>query len=156
EGDGEEIRRPDRADAASLGRISSFARNGGILAGPPQPLARPAALPARRRWWMDRRTSRSVKKKPLSRKPSAVTSPHLLAAALGAQGERVFIAEVKETGSGVKILLVKASFCAMNGRTAAELVGKPHGVVPADKSQLGKRDTTLSSRHSKKPFTGEE
>ena len=53
----------------------------------------------------------------------------LLAAALRAQSEGVFIAERGASARGLKILFVNDSFCAMTGHSAAELIGRPHGSV---------------------------
>ncbi len=66
-------------------------------------------------------------------------APALLAAALRAQSEGVFIAERRLGPQGLKILFVNESFCAITGRPAEQLVGRAHGELhdgPADIAQL--------------------
>jgi PAS domain S-box-containing protein len=65
----------------------------------------------------------------------------LLAAALRAQSEGVFIAERRIGPHGLKILFANDSFCALTGRPAAKLVGRAHGELheePMDAVQLGR------------------
>ena len=72
------------------------------------------------------------KNRPASRSPSLRVPAALLAAALRAQSEGVFIAERSSSRHGMRIVFVNASFCAMTGHSAAELVGEPHGVLHVD------------------------
>ena len=71
-------------------------------------------------------------------RPSPVSAT-LLAAALRAQSEGVFLATPRLGPDGLKILFVNDSFCALTGRKATELVGQAHGALhdgPADLRQL--------------------
>jgi PAS domain S-box-containing protein len=95
-----------------------------------------------------------VKKSPA--KPRAARVPAaLLAAALRAQADGVFIAVRRPGTRGLKILFANDAFCAMTGRSAAELVGQPHGLVHADKCDLAKIADWLRGKRSGQPFTGE-
>jgi PAS domain S-box-containing protein len=95
-----------------------------------------------------------VKKSPA--KPRAASAPTaLLAAALRAQADGVFIAVRRPRARGVKILFANDAFCAMTGRTAAELAGQPHGLVHADKCDLAKIADWLRGDRTRQPFTGE-
>ncbi len=58
--------------------------------------------------------------------PRAI-SPALLAAALRAQSEGVFIADRRLGLKGLKILFANDSFCAITGRAASALLGRFHG-----------------------------
>ncbi len=82
----------------------------------------------------------SGKKKVRRTAPRArAVAPALLAAALRAQSEGVFIAAPRLGAKGVKILFANDSFCAIIGRTAAEVVGRGHAELhdgPADLEQL--------------------
>ena len=55
---------------------------------------------------------------------SASVPSSLLAAALRAQSEGVFIASRACGPKGIKILFVNESFCLMTGRSAGELIGE--------------------------------
>ncbi|MSU50511.1 MAG: PAS domain S-box protein [Opitutus sp.] len=62
----------------------------------------------------------------------------LLAAALRAQSEGVFVAERGTGARGLKIIFVNDSFCTMIGHPAVDLVGRPHGVLHAERSDVEK------------------
>jgi PAS domain S-box-containing protein len=62
----------------------------------------------------------------------------LLAAALRAQSEGVFIGGSTSGARGVKILFVNDSFCAMTGRGATELVGHSHGMLHVESSEVAR------------------
>jgi two-component system cell cycle sensor histidine kinase/response regulator CckA len=74
-----------------------------------------------------------VKKK---RQTSTAAPPKLLAAALEAQADGVFIGEAKATAQGLKIVFVNERLCAMTGRVAKELIGQRHGFLHADASDV--------------------
>ena len=65
------------------------------------------------------------------RRAAEPLAPHvpagLLAAALRAQSEGVFIAERGAGARGVKIIFANESFCAITGYSLSELVGRRHG-----------------------------
>ena len=75
---------------------------------------------------------------PASKKKSARRSavrsvpPTLLATALRAQSEGVFIADRRIGPKGLRILFVNDSFRAMTGYAGSDLVGQWHGVLHAD------------------------
>ncbi|MDO8543368.1 MAG: ATP-binding protein [Opitutaceae bacterium] len=79
----------------------------------------------------------------------------LLAAALRAQSEGVLIAGRRATERGLRILFVNASFCAMTGHAAAELVGRPHGVLHADPADLRRLKRWLPHARPGEPLTGD-
>lgn len=60
----------------------------------------------------------------------------LLAAALRAQSEGVFIAERRPRSPALRIIFVNDSFCAMTGYTAAQLIGRPHRLLHADRAEI--------------------
>ncbi|HYD83519.1 MAG TPA: ATP-binding protein [Opitutus sp.] len=93
-------------------------------------------------------------KKPAAKK-SAGLPPSLLAAALRAQADGVFVAEAKSTARGLKILFVNESFCAMTGQAAAELVGRPHGALHVDKADVSKLTGWLRNAEPGKTLAGE-
>ena len=79
------------------------------------------------------------KKKRRAGSAARAVAPALLAAALRAQSEGVFIADRRMGPKGLKILFVNDSFCAITGRPAADLVGRSHAELhdePADLRQL--------------------
>ncbi len=66
-------------------------------------------------------------------------APALLAAALRAQSEGVFIADRRLGPKGLRILFVNDAFCALTGLPAGQLIGRSHGELhdgPADVAQL--------------------
>jgi two-component system, cell cycle sensor histidine kinase and response regulator CckA len=81
--------------------------------------------------------------------------PTLLAAALRAQSEGVFIAGRAGDPRGLKILFANESFCAMTGRSPADLIGRPHGMLHVDQGDVIRLRRWL--RHAKpgEPLTGE-
>jgi PAS domain S-box-containing protein len=73
----------------------------------------------------------------VARSTPAVT-PALLAAALRAQSEGVFIAERRLDQKGFRIIFVNDGFCALTGRAARDLIGCAHGELhdePLDTAQ---------------------
>ena len=82
-------------------------------------------------------------------------SPALLAAALRAEADGIFIAEAKPSTRGFKIVFANKSFCAMTGRSAAELVGVFHGCLHAEKADVVKTARWLKQVRSRPSLTGE-
>ncbi len=79
----------------------------------------------------------------------------LLAAALRAQSEGVFIAARRSGPRGLKILFANDSLCTMAGRTAAQLVGQPHGVLHAEPTEVERTRRWLAHAKPGEPLTGE-
>ena len=80
----------------------------------------------------------------------------LLAAALRAQSEGVFIADRRRPGAnGLKILFVNDSFCTMTGHSAAELVGRAHGVLHDERADVRRLRRWLPKARPGEPLTGE-
>jgi len=92
-------------------------------------------------------------KKRAAKKPSV--APGLLAAALRAQADGVFIADATPSPRGLRILFVNESFCAMTGRSARELTGSSHGVLHADPSDVERTTKWLDGDRVSRPHTGE-
>lgn len=88
-------------------------------------------------------------------KRSAAARPDLLAAALRAQADGVFIAEAQPSARGLRILFANDSFCAMTGRTARELVGTLHGTLHADHADIDKVAKWLDGGQVARPLAGE-
>src|SRR5256885_1266170 len=81
--------------------------------------------------------SRSNSTRPRRRETTTKQVPAtLLAAALRAQSEGVFIAERSNSPQGLKILFANESFCLMTGRSTDELVGRPHGMLHVDPAEV--------------------
>ena len=79
----------------------------------------------------------------------------LLADALRAQSEGVFIADRRADKQGLKILFANASFCTMTGHTADELIGKPHGVLHADQAEVERLRQWLPDATPGQPLVGD-
>lgn len=79
----------------------------------------------------------------------------LLAAALRAQSEGVFIAGRACGPKGIKILFVNDSFCVMTGRPAKELIGRAHGVLHADPSDVIRLRRWLRDASPGRPLIGD-
>jgi len=79
----------------------------------------------------------------------------LLAAALRAQSEGVFIAEVGRSSDGLRIVFVNESFCAMTGHEARELIGQSHGLLHADRKEVGRLQRWLRMARRGEPLVGE-
>lgn len=91
-------------------------------------------------------------------RPKAKVAPvpvRLLAAALCAQSEGVFIAEVGRAARGLKIVFVNDSFCAMTGHRASELVGQPHGLLHAERKAVTGLRRWLRTARGGEPLRGE-
>ena len=87
--------------------------------------------------------------------PIAAVPATLLAAALRAQSEGVFIAGRACGSKGLKILFVNDSFCLMTGRAAAELIGQPHGCLHADPAEIVRLRRWLRSASPGRPLIGD-
>jgi two-component system cell cycle sensor histidine kinase/response regulator CckA len=81
--------------------------------------------------------------------------PALLAAALRAQSEGVFIADRHSGANGLKILFANDSFCAMTGHSASELVGRPHGVLHDERTDVERLRRWLPKAQPGQPLVGE-
>lgn len=79
----------------------------------------------------------------------------LLAAALRAQSEGVFIAEIGRAVHGLRIIFVNESFCLMTGHVARELVGRRHGLLHADRKEVGRLRRWLRTARRGEPLVGE-
>ena len=79
----------------------------------------------------------------------------LLAAALRAQSEGVFIAGRACGAKGVRILFANDSFCAMTGRPAEQLIGQPHGILHADPAEVGRLRRWLRTASPGQPLIGD-
>ncbi len=93
-----------------------------------------------------------------ARRPAARTPrvpAELLAAALRAQSEGVFIAGRDCTELGVTILFANDSFCAMVGRPAADVVGLPHGRLHLDRGEVERLRRWLAHAHPGQSLVGE-
>lgn len=93
-------------------------------------------------------------KKTRTRSPHAA-SPELLAAALRAQADGVFIAEAAPTPDGFKIIFANESFCTMTGWNMAELIGSHHGRLHAESSDVIRTCTWTEPNLDAQPRTGE-
>ncbi len=79
----------------------------------------------------------------------------LLAAALRAQSEGVFIADRRMGPHGLKILFANDSFCAMTGHSAGELVGRAHGVLHDERTDVERLRRWLPKALPGQPLVGE-
>ena len=79
----------------------------------------------------------------------------MLAAALRAQSDGVFIARARAGLRGLKILFVNDSFCAMTGCTAARLVGRTHGALHVEKSGVARLRRWLPDAKPGQSLVGE-
>ena len=79
----------------------------------------------------------------------------LLAAALRAQSEGVFIADHRAGKHGVKILFANDSFCAMTGHAPEDLVGKPHGMLHIDRAEVARLRRWLPRAVPGEPLVGD-
>ncbi|MEY2881087.1 MAG: hypothetical protein RLZZ15_3467 [Verrucomicrobiota bacterium] len=79
----------------------------------------------------------------------------LLAAALRAQSEGVFIAERRCGPRGLKIIFANDSFCEMTGHGLAQIVGQPHGVLHVERADVERLRHWLPRAHPGQPLVGE-
>ena len=98
--------------------------------------------------------NRGTKKRRATPSVQAIT-PALLAAALRAQSEGVFIADGRLQQKGLKMLFVNASFCAIAGRPAGELIGRMHGELHDDPVDVRQLRAWLRSARPGEPLTCE-
>lgn len=99
-------------------------------------------------------TKKSTNPRRSSRSASGVSTA-LLAAALRAQSEGVFIAERRLGPQGLKIVYANDSFCTMTGYSDAELAGRPHGLLHLERGELDRLKRWLPRARSGQPLTGE-
>jgi len=79
----------------------------------------------------------------------------LLAGALRAQSEGVFIAERRCRARGLKIVFANDSFCAMTGHSALELVGRAHGFLHLERVDVERLRHWLPKAQPGQPLVGE-
>jgi PAS domain S-box-containing protein len=79
----------------------------------------------------------------------------LLAAALRAQSEGVFIAERRPRAAGLRIIFANDSFCAMTGYTAAQLVGRAYRLLHTDRAEIDRLVESLPKNVRESPATGD-
>jgi two-component system cell cycle sensor histidine kinase/response regulator CckA len=79
----------------------------------------------------------------------------LLAAALRAQSEGVFIAERKCGANGLKIVFANDSFCAMTGYAGSELVNRAHGFLHLERVDIERLRHWLPKAQPGQPLVGE-
>jgi two-component system cell cycle sensor histidine kinase/response regulator CckA len=80
---------------------------------------------------------------------------HVLAAALRAQSEGVFIAERCPGRKGLRIVFANQSFCTMTGYAEGDLVGRSHDLLHADRAELSRLRRWFSASPSREPLAGE-
>jgi PAS domain S-box-containing protein len=89
-------------------------------------------------------------------RPAAPAAPDaLLAAALQAQDQGVFIARHVPGVEGLEIIFANENFCAMAGYTAAALCGRGPGLLHADKADVKKISRWRRDARAGRPLTGE-
>ena len=90
-----------------------------------------------------------------SRRPARRAVPAtLLAAALRAQSECVFLAERQPRG-GLRIIFVNDSFCTMMGRGAAELIGSSAEPLHASRADVAELRRWLPRAKPGQPLVGD-
>ncbi len=102
----------------------------------------------------------SAKKKGGKRTPSRARAAKaapiaLLAGALRAQSEGVFIAERKCGPQGMKIVFANDSFCAMTGYSSIELVNRAHGFLHVERVDVERLRHWLPKAQPGQPLVGE-
>ncbi|MEX2043724.1 MAG: ATP-binding protein [Opitutus sp.] len=97
----------------------------------------------------------NIPSRPRRNRTGQEVSASLLAAALRAQSEGVFIAEKRLTTQGLRIIFVNASFCAMTRHSPAELIGRPHGTLHADPADLQRLERWLPRAKPGQPLVGD-
>lgn len=86
---------------------------------------------------------------------TAALSPALLAAALRAQDQGVFIARRGGAAAGLEIVFANEMFGAMTGQPATGLPGRRHGFLHGEKSDVKKIVQWEKTARAGRPFTGE-
>ena len=110
---------------------------------------------------MDHRTARplnlwlTVPVPTPKKNPRSNPSARLLAAALGALGEGVIIADARWQRGGFPVVFANASLCALTGWSASELRGQPHGRLHVDRPSLGAVRRWRTAASPGETFTGE-
>jgi PAS domain S-box-containing protein len=79
----------------------------------------------------------------------------LLAAALRAQSEGVFIAERSARGGRLKIIFANDSFCSLVGRGPRSLVGQPYEMLHASNADVAEQREWLPRARPGQPLVGE-
>jgi PAS domain S-box-containing protein len=79
----------------------------------------------------------------------------LLADALRAQSEGVFLAGCEADAHGLRIVFVNDSFCAMTGHSATELLGRRHGMLHVEPADVRRLRRWLPRARPGQPLTGD-
>lgn len=85
----------------------------------------------------------------------APPSPELLAAAMSALDEGVFIAERKLQKDGLRIRFANKSFCEMTGYAEKELVGRGHGFMHVERADRVRLASWLRAPQPSRSLSGE-
>ncbi len=107
---------------------------------------------------MDGGAAGPVKKTARPSRPRHTPPPEtaeLLAAALRAQGEGIFIARRRLLEGGLRITFANEQFCAMTGYTADELVGRAHGFLHVERADRERLARWLRAARPASALTGE-
>jgi two-component system cell cycle sensor histidine kinase/response regulator CckA len=97
-----------------------------------------------------------AKKKPRPpRPPRRPALAKVLAAALRAQSEGVFIAERRSGPKALRIVFANESFCTMTGYADADLIGQWPGMFHADRVELQRLREWLAGGRPREPLVGE-
>ena len=94
-------------------------------------------------------------KKIARRQTERAVPADLLASAVRAQADGVFIGEAKASSRGLRIVFANESFCTMTGHEAAELVGMYHGSLHLEKTEVVKTASWQRRARAGRPLTGE-
>lgn len=89
------------------------------------------------------------------RPPATAIPDALLAAALRAQEEGVFIARPARKAEGMEILFANETFCAMTGYTADALIGRGPGFLHLEKADVKKIVRWRRGARTGRPLSGE-
>jgi PAS domain S-box-containing protein len=100
------------------------------------------------------RPAETKSRAPFGHRPPKVQAA-LLAAALRAQSEGVFIAERRAGRDPLRLIFVNDAFCRMTGRPAAALVGDSHAVLHADAAELERLHKWLPHAKPGQPIMGD-
>jgi two-component system, cell cycle sensor histidine kinase and response regulator CckA len=79
----------------------------------------------------------------------------ILAAALQAQSEDVFIAARQRGPKGLRIVFANQSFCTMTGHADVDLIGQGAGGLHSDKAELVRLRRWFTDHRPREPLAGE-
>lgn len=104
---------------------------------------------------MKKKAARSGRRVAASPRANKAVPAALLAAALRAQSEGVFIAERRCSEFGLTILFANDSFCAITGHSARDLVGRSHGFLHLERADLERLRHWSPKAQPGQPLVGE-